>query len=77
MVNGWIECLRVRKITAYPASRNSSAESAPRVPPLKLSMKRTQCLSSGTVVPPEVTQTTGREREPVVFFVCFFRVGVR
>lgn len=34
---------------------------APRVPALKLSIKRTQLRSSGTVVPPEVTTAIGRE----------------
>lgn len=35
-------------------------DSAPRVPAEKLSINRTQLRSNGTVVPPEVTQTTGR-----------------
>ena len=33
-----------------------SVEAAPQLPPLKLSMNRTQRLSKGTVVPPLVTQ---------------------
>ena len=45
-------------------SKNSSADRAPRVPPLKLSMKRTQFLSNGTVVPPEVTQAMGLLKVP-------------
>lgn len=45
-------------MTAYPDSKKYSADVAPRVPALKLSMKRTVCFSSGTVVPPEVTRTT-------------------
>lgn len=39
------------------ALRNASADSAPRVPLLKLSMNRTQLRSRGTVVPPDVTHT--------------------
>ena len=35
-----------------------SVEAAPRCPELKLSMNRTHFRSSGTVVPPDVTQTT-------------------
>ncbi len=41
-----------------------SADKAPRVPPEKLSIKRTQWRSKGTVVPPDVTHTTGRVRFP-------------
>jgi hypothetical protein len=41
-------------------SMNLSVDHAPRVPALKLSMKRTHRRSSGTVVPPDVTTTTGR-----------------
>ena len=40
--------------------KNCSVESAPRVPPEKLSMKRTQRRSKGTHVPPDVTHTIGR-----------------
>lgn len=46
--------------------RNCSADSAPRVPLLKLSMKRTQLRSIGTVVPPLVTTTIGRAGASVV-----------
>ncbi len=42
------------------ADKADSAEAAPRVPALKLSRKRTAFLSKGTVVPPDVTHTTGR-----------------
>ena len=49
-------------------SKKFSAESAPLVPPEKLSMKRTQWRSRGTVVPPEVTQTIGRMRAPASTF---------
>lgn len=35
-----------------------SVEAAPRCPELKLSINRTHFRSSGTVVPPDVTQTT-------------------
>lgn len=35
-----------------------SVDAAPLWPELKLSMYRTQRCSKGTVVPPEVTQTT-------------------
>lgn len=38
---------------------------APLVPALKLSMKRTQFLSSGTVVPPEVTHAIGLPLAPL------------
>jgi hypothetical protein len=38
---------------------------APRVPALKLSIKRTQRRSKGTVVPPDVTTTTGLWKHPV------------
>ncbi|KAH9437019.1 hypothetical protein MCOR02_000680 [Pyricularia oryzae] len=51
-------CRKSRKQS--PASRKYSAEVAPRVPALKLSMKRTVWRSRGTVVPPEVTSTTRR-----------------
>ena len=49
-------------------SKKFSAESAPLVPPEKLSMKRTQWRSRGTVVPPEVTHTIGRIRAPASTF---------
>jgi len=38
---------------SFDAGQTDSAESAPRVPRLKLSKKRTQRRSSGTVVPLE------------------------
>lgn len=44
--------------------RNCSTDKAPLVPPLKLSMNLIHLLSSGTVVPPEVTQTIGRPGSP-------------
>ena len=47
-------------------SKKFSADSAPRVPPEKLSMNRTQWRSKGTVVPPDVTHTTGRVRLPAI-----------
>ena len=45
-------------------SRNASADRAPRVPPEKLSINRTQWRSSGMVVPPDVTHTIGRPDAP-------------
>jgi hypothetical protein len=51
-----------RRAAPHRTSRNSWVDIAPRVPALKLSMYRTQLRSMGTVVPPEVTQTTGRAR---------------
>eukprot|EP00982_Pelagococcus_subviridis_P004790 29345-Pelagococcus_subviridis.AAC.4 len=58
--NGRIDPARWRKMTAYPRSRRHSADAAPRVPLLKLSINRTADLSSGAVVPPEVTSAIGR-----------------
>jgi len=50
--------------------KKCSADSAPRVPPEKLSMKRTQRRSSGTQVPPDVTHTTGCLSTPAVTTLC-------
>lgn len=49
--------------------RNCSADRAPRVPLEKLSMKRTQLRSNGTVVPPLVTTTRGRAKARVTAVV--------
>ena len=52
------------KAYARSTCKNCSTDSAPRVPPLKLSMNLMHRLSKGTVVPPEVTHTIGRPLNP-------------
>ena len=50
----------------FATFKKASVDRAPRVPPLKLSMKRTHLFSRGTAVPPEDTQTMGRPGEPTI-----------
>ena len=60
MADGLFAAHYGNKSNPVRTSKNSSTDSAPLVPPLKLSMKRIHRRSRGTVVPPDVTQTIGR-----------------
>jgi len=57
-------CRSWRAMCGARSCKKCSADSAPRVPPEKLSMNRTQRCSSGTQVPPDVTHTIGRLSAP-------------